>query len=60
MGADLGIENTFPRDIKSIHQKLGQLYSRRMAVESLIRCLERYAEFQAKDGGRERLKLRSA
>jgi hypothetical protein len=60
MGADLSINHTSTRDVKSIHQKLAVLYSRRAAVDSLIRCLESYAECQAKHAGRERLKLRSA
>jgi hypothetical protein len=56
MGANLG--NNSPRDSKSLHKKLADLYSRRIAVESLIRCLESYAECQAKNG--ERRQLRSA
>jgi uncharacterized membrane protein len=56
MGADLAINNTSPRDVKSIHKKLAELYSRRSAVESLIRCLESYAACQAKDERRDRLK----
>jgi hypothetical protein len=56
MGTDFSIDNTSPRDVKSIHKKLAELYSRRLAVESLIRCLESYAECQAKNGSRKRLK----
>ena len=56
MGADSVVHNTSPRGVKSIHKKLTELYSRRSAVESLIRCLESYAACQAKDGSRERLK----
>ena len=55
MDADLGLKR-FPRDVKSIHKKLMELYSRRSAVEGLIRCLESYAECQAKDGSERRLK----
>jgi len=53
MGA---IHNADRCDVKSIHKKLAELYSRRTAVESLIRHLESYAACQAKDGRRERLK----
>jgi len=60
MGADLRVKNTSIRDVRSRRKKLEELYSRRTAVESLIRCLESYAECQAKNGSRERLKLRSA
>ena len=56
MAADLGFNNTFPRDVKSINKKLVELYSQRSAVESLIRCLESYAECQAKDAGPQRLR----
>ena len=56
MGVALSVDNTSPRDVKSIHKKLTELYSRRSAVESLIRCLESYAACQAKDERRERLK----
>jgi hypothetical protein len=56
MGADLVVNHTSPRGIKSIDKKLADLYSRRTAVESLIRCLESYAECQVKNGGRVRLK----
>jgi hypothetical protein len=54
MGANPG--NTSPRNIESLHKKLAELYSRRIAVESLIRCLESYAECQAKNASRPRLK----
>jgi hypothetical protein len=40
---------------KSVSEKLQELYSRRSAVESLIRSLESYVECQAKNGS-ERLK----
>ena len=56
MAADLGFNDTFPRDVKSINKKLVELYSRRSAVESLIRCLEGYAQCQAKGESRQRLK----
>ena len=57
MAADLGFNNTSsPRDVKSINKKLMELYSRRTAVESLIRCLESYAECQAKDESPQRLR----
>jgi hypothetical protein len=49
MGASSGVENISPRDIKSIQKKLAELYARRLAVESLIRCLEGYAACQAKN-----------
>jgi DNA-binding SARP family transcriptional activator len=55
MGADLSV-NTSPRNVKSVHKKLAELYSRRSAVESLIRYLESYAACQAKDERRARLK----
>jgi hypothetical protein len=58
MGVDLGTNNKSPGDVKSVHRQLAELYSRRIAVESLIRCLESYAECQAKNG--ERRQLRSA
>jgi hypothetical protein len=45
-----------PPDAKSIQEKLAELYSRRSAVENLIRCLESYAECQSKNGNRDRLK----
>jgi len=46
MGAAAG--NLANRDTKTIHKQLAELYSRRDAVESLIRCLESYAEFIGK------------
>ena len=58
MGADLGVNNTSSRGAKSVDKKLADLYSRRNAVESLIRCLESYAECQAK--GERRVRLKSA
>jgi hypothetical protein len=60
MGSSSGIENISPRNIKSIHKKLAELYARRLAVESLIHCLESYAECQAKSEGRQRLDLKRA
>ena len=59
MGTDLGRNNCL-RDVRSIDKELDKLYSRRSTVENLIRCLESYAECQAKGERRERLKLRSA
>jgi hypothetical protein len=56
MGADLSVNNISPRDVKSVDKKLAELYSRRSAVESLIRYLESYAACQAKDERRARLK----
>jgi hypothetical protein len=56
----MGVNNISPRDSKSIHKKLAELYSRRLAVESLIRCLESYAECQAKHERRESLDLKTA
>jgi hypothetical protein len=58
MGVDLSNGNTSPSDSKSIHKKLADLYARRVAVESLIRCLESYAEFQVK--GERRVSLKRA
>jgi hypothetical protein len=55
MGADLGVRNTSPDGVKSVHKKLEDLYSRRPAVESFIRCPESYAACQAKNGTRVRL-----
>jgi|HubBroStandDraft_1064217.scaffolds.fasta_scaffold22266_3 hypothetical protein len=55
MSASLGIDNTLACDRKSVDKQLADLYSRRSAVESLIRCLESYAECQAKNERRERL-----
>jgi hypothetical protein len=49
-------QTIYPRDIKSIQKKLAELYARRSAVENLIRCLEDYAECQAKNGSRDRSK----
>jgi hypothetical protein len=60
MGSSSGIENISPRSTKSIQKKLAELYARRAAVESLIRCLEGYAECQAKSEGRVRLDLKRA
>jgi len=60
MVTNLGADNISLRDGKSVHKQLAELYSRRSAVDSLIRCLESYAACQAKNGGRVRLKLRSA
>jgi hypothetical protein len=56
MGADPVTNNTSPRGIKSAHKKLEELYCRRTAVESLIRCLESYAACQSKGERRGRLK----
>jgi hypothetical protein len=56
MGAELVIHSTVPQATKSIPEKLADLYSRRATVETLIRCLESYAECQAKHEGRERLR----
>ena len=44
------------RAVKSVDQQLAELYTRRLAVQNLIRCLESYAECQVKNGSRERLK----
>jgi hypothetical protein len=55
MGEDLG-NNVSRRDVKSIDKQLAELYSRRSTVESLIKCLESYAECQAKGQRRQRLK----
>jgi len=57
---NLGIKNASSSDVKSVHKKLAELYSRRTAVERLIQCLESYAECQTKNGRRERLKLTNA
>ena len=56
----MGVDNTSPRNLKSIQKKLAELYARRLAVESLIRCLESYAECQAKHESRESLALKTA
>ena len=56
----MGVDNTSPRNLKSIQKKLAELYARRLAVESLIRCLESYAECQAKHESRESLTLKTA
>lgn len=57
MDADLAVNNnTSPRNVKTIHKKLAELYSRRSAVECIIRHLESYAACQAKDGHRARLR----
>ena len=47
-------DNTSTPDVKSIQKKLEELYSQRSAVESLIRCLETYAECLAKNGSQVR------
>ena len=44
----MGAHQSGPMDLKSIRKQLAELYSRRSAVENLIRCLESYADCQAK------------
>jgi hypothetical protein len=46
----LSTANMSGSDAKSIPKKLVELYSRRAAVDDLIRCLESYAACQSKDG----------
>jgi len=50
------INETSSISVKAVDKKLADLYSRRLAVNSLIRSLEGYAAFQAKNGHRRRLK----
>ena len=48
------IAKTVPlRAPQSIYEQLASLYSRRSALEQLIRNLESYAEWQAKTGQTE-------
>ena len=56
MACQQGVKYAFTRDVKSLRKKLADLYSRRDAIESLIRCLEGYAECRARHEGRERRK----
>ena len=56
MGVDLGVNNTSRGDVRTIHKKLAELYTRRSTVERLIRHLESYAACQAKGARRVRLK----
>ena len=56
MDSTVGVYNIPPRGVESIHKKLVELYSRRSAVESLIRCLESYAACQVKNGNHETAK----
>jgi len=51
-----GGHGRFTCDPKLLRKKLAELYSRRSAVENLIRCLESYAACQTKNEGRVRLK----
>lgn len=53
------VDKISPRQ-KSIQKKLADLYSRRAAVESLIRCLESYADCRAKHERSERPNRKSA
>lgn len=56
MDAYLSSANMTGPDVKSIPKKLVELYSRRAAVDDLIRCLESYAACQSKDGNSARLR----
>jgi hypothetical protein len=60
MAVSLGLGGTTKCSVKSIYEQLADLYSRRSAVESLIRCLESYAECQARCEGHERPELKRA
>jgi hypothetical protein len=56
MDAYLSSVNMSGSDAKSIPKKLVELYSRRAAVDDLIRCLESYAACQSKDGNSSQLR----
>jgi hypothetical protein len=53
----MAVENVPPREAKSVHKQLAELYDKRSAIDQLIRCLEGYAAVcQTKGARRERLK----